>query len=176
MSSSESEQHRKGRVRPPRMRVTVDVHTDGAIETKEIPFVLGVIGDLHGHTDAKSKFKDRRFAEIDRQSFDKVLAGIEPSLRFRVADRLSKKDGGHQLNVELNFRSLDDFGPDRVAEQVPALSKLLRARQKLSDLRNKMSGNEKLEELLQEIIENTDRREALVASVRNKPPGEGSEG
>jgi type VI secretion system protein ImpB len=176
MSSSESEQHRKGRNRPPRMRVTVDVHADGASEGKEIPFVMGVIGDLHGQTEPEKKFKDRRFAAIDRESFDKVLAGMEPSLRFRVADRLSKKDGAHQLNVELNFRSLEDFGPDRVAKQVPALAKLLEARQQLSDLRNKMAGNEKLEELLQDIIENTDRREALVASVRNKPPGEGSEG
>ncbi len=173
MAKSESQQHVLDRVRSPRVQVTYDVETRGSIEKKELPFVMGVLGDFLGKTEPEKKLKERRFADIDRENFDTVLKKMSPSLQFRVADKLG--DEGGQLNVQLNFRSLEDFGPDRVVKQVPALAKLLETRQRLSDLRNKMAGNDKLEDLLREIVEDTDRRKALTEDVSKMSSGDSAE-
>ena len=163
MAKSESTQKVLDRVRSPRVQVTYDVETRGAIEKKELPFVMGVLGDFLGKTEPEKKLKERRFADIHGENFDGVLKQMAPSLSYRVDNKLAKD--GSQLNVELNFRKMEDFSPDRIVKQVPALAKLLEARQKLSDLRNKMAGNDKLEDLLREIVEDTGRRSALVGSV-----------
>jgi type VI secretion system protein ImpB len=163
MAKSESTQHVLDRVRSPRVQVTYDVETRGAIEKKELPFLMGVLGDFTGNTAPAKKLKDRRFVNIDRDNFDGVMKDMAPSLNFRVENKLSGDDS--KLNVELNFRSMDDFGPERVAQQVEPLRKLMEVRQRLSDLRNKMAGNDKLEELLRDIIEDTDKRKELKAAA-----------
>jgi type VI secretion system protein ImpB len=163
MAKSESTQHVLDRVRSPRVQVTYDVETRGAIEKKELPFLMGVLGDFTGNTPSAKKLKDRRFVNVDRDNFDSVMKDMAPSLNFRVSNKLSGDDS--KLNVELNFRSIEDFGPERVAQQVEPLRKLMEVRQRLSDLRNKMAGNDKLEELLRDIIEDTDKRRELKAAT-----------
>ena len=156
----ESIQHKLERIRAPRVHITYDVEVGDAIEMKEIPFVVGVLADLSGNPkDPLPKIKDRKFVEIDRDNFNSVLAGMKPRLTFRVDNKLTDEDT--KIPVELQFKSMDDFHPEQVAEQVPALKKLIETRQKLSDLLSKLDGNEKLEELLQDVIASTESLEKL---------------
>ncbi len=157
---AESLQHTLDRVRSPRVQITYDVEVGDAIEMKEIPFVVGVLGDLSGKPDEPlPKLKDRKFVEIDRDNFDGVLAGMKPRLAFRVDNKLADDDT--QMAVELRFKSMDDFHPERVAEQIEPVRKLVETRKKLSDLLNKLDGNDKLDELLQDVLSNTDSLEKL---------------
>jgi type VI secretion system protein ImpB len=160
--AKESTQHKLDRVRKPRVQITYDVEIDGAMQLKELPFVVGVMGDFSGKPDQPlPPMKDRKFIEIDRDNFDRVLAGTKPRLAFRVDDKLSGKEGS-QLNVELRFQSLEDFEPENVVKQVEPLRKLLETRDKLKNLLNKMEGNDKLVELLDEVVQNTETRGQLV--------------
>ena len=160
--AKESTQHKLDRVRKPRVQITYDVEVDGAMQLKELPFVMGVLGDFSGKPDQPlPAMKDRKFVEIDRDNFDKVLAGCKPRLAFRVDDKLTGKEGS-QLNVELRFQKLEDFEPANVVQQVEPLRKLLETRDKLKDLLNKMEGNDKLAELLDDVIKSTDARGQLA--------------
>lgn len=160
--AKESTQHKLDRVRKPRVQITYDVEVDGAMQLKELPFVVGVLGDFSGKPDqALPPMKERKFVEIDRDNFDKVLAGCKPRLAFRVDDKLSGKEGS-QLNVELRFQSLEDFEPENVVKQVEPLRKLLETRDKLKNLLNKMEGNDKLVELLDDVVKNTEARGQLA--------------
>ena len=160
MAKKESLQHKIDRVRAPRVHITYDVEVGDAIEMKEIPFVVGVLADLSGKPDEPlPKLKDRKFVEIDRDNFDNVLAAMKPRAAFRVDNKLTGDDS--KLAVELRFKSLDDFHPEQVAQQVTPLKKLVEARGRLSDLLNKLDGNDKLDELLQDIMTNTDALQKL---------------
>lgn len=155
MATKESTQHKLDRVRSPRVQITYDVEVAGAVEKKELPYVIGVLGDLSGKpAEELPRLKDRKFVNIDRDNFNEVMKGMKPRLEFRAENTL-KGDGG-QIGVELKFNSLSDFEPEQVVKQIEPLKKLLEIRQKLSDLRNKMAGNERLEEELQKILESTD--------------------
>ncbi|WP_319525617.1 type VI secretion system contractile sheath small subunit [uncultured Desulfosarcina sp.] len=157
---AESLQHTLDRVRSPRVQITYDVEIGDAIEMKEIPFVVGVLADLSGKPDEPlPKVKDRKFVEIDRDNFNQVLAGMKPRLAYRVDNKLTDDDS--KMAVELRFKSLDDFHPERVAEQVTPVRKLVEARKRLSDLLAKLDGNDKLDELLQDVLANTDSIEKL---------------
>ena len=170
--AKESLQHTLDRVRAPRVQITYDVEVGDAIEMKEIPFVVGVLGDLSGKPDEPlPKLKDRKFVEIDRDNFDTVLAGMKPRLAFRADNKLTDDDT--KMAVELRFKSIDDFHPERVAEQITPVRKLVDARKKLSDLLNKLDGNDKLDELLQDVISSTDSLEKLGAEVGVKKSEEG---
>jgi type VI secretion system protein ImpB len=161
--AKESTQNKLSRVRPPRVQITYDVEIGDAIETKELPFVLGVLGDYSGHPkSALSKMKDRKFVEIDRDNFDDVLKGIGPRLQLRIENRICKD--GTQLGVDLEFEKLEDFEPQRVVDQVEPLRKLLEVRSRLFDLRNKITGNEKLEEILDSIVRDTEALKRIGAS------------
>ena len=156
----ESLQHTLDRVRAPRVQITYDVEIGDAIEMKEIPFVVGVLADLSGKPDEPlPKVKDRKFVEIDRDNFNQVLAGMKPRLAYRVDNKLTDDDS--KMAVELRFKSLDDFHPERVAEQVTPVRKLVEARKRLSELLGKLDGNDKLDELLQDVLANTDAIEKL---------------
>lgn len=151
----ESTQHKLDRVRAPRVQITYDVEIGDAIEMKELPFVVGVLSDLSGRPDQPlPKLKDRKFVEIDRDNFNNVLEGMKPRLAFRVDNKLTGDDT--KLNVELRFKNLDDFHPERVANQVEPIRKLVETRVKLADLLIKLEGNDKLDQMLQEIIGSTD--------------------
>jgi type VI secretion system protein ImpB len=160
MPSKESMQHKLDRVRPPRVQITYDVEVGGAIELKELPFVLGVMGDFTGKPDeALPPIKNRKFVEIDPDNFNQVLSGMKPRLAYNVENKL--QDDGSKMGVELRFNSIEDFEPDNVVQQIDPLRKLVEARQKLSDLRSKMDGNEKLESLLADVINNSDKQKQL---------------
>ncbi|RPE75875.1 type VI secretion system contractile sheath small subunit [Vulcaniibacterium tengchongense] len=160
MSKKESIQKRLQKVRPPRVQLTYDVEKGDAIEQKEIPFVVGVLGDFSGQPEEPlPKLKDRKFVNVDLDNFDEVMEGMAPRAVYRVPNKLS--DEGGEFAVELKFKSIDDFRPEAVAQQVEPLRKLLEARSKLADLRNKLAGNEKLEDLLNEVLSNTEQLKKL---------------
>ena len=162
MAKQQSVQKKLQKVRPPRVQLTYDVELGDAIEKKELPFVAGVVGDFTGQTEQPlPKLKDRKFVNIDRDNFDEVLKGMEPRAVFQVNNRLS--DEGGKFGVELKFRSMNDFSPEAVVEQVDPLRRLLEARTKLADLRNKMNGNDKLADLLTEVLSNTEKLQTLNA-------------
>ena len=158
----ESTQKKLSRIRPPRVQITYDVETGGAIIMKELPFVAGIMADLSGKpAEALPKMKDRKFVEIDRDNFNDVLASCKPRLAFRVQNRLSEEDS--KLSVELHFKHMDDFNPAEVVKQLEPLRKLFDARQRLMDLLAKLDGNDKLEELLREVAEKPESQQALKA-------------
>jgi type VI secretion system protein ImpB len=160
MPKIESTQHKLSRVRAPRVHITYDVEVGNAIEHKELPFVVGVLGDFSGKPDeALPKVKERKFIEIDRDNFDKVLAGMKPRLAFSVENKLTGEGG--RMNVEMRFNALEDFEPDKVVQQVEPLRKLVEARRRLSDLMGRMDGNDKLEGLLSDIIQNSGAQQQL---------------
>lgn len=160
MPKKESLQHKIDRVRPPRIQITYDVEIGGAIELKELPFVVGVLGDFVGRPEEPlPALKNRKFVEIDRDNFDQVMAGMKPRLAYSVDNKL--QNDGSKVGVELKFNNIEDFEPDNVVQQVEPLRKLVEARKKLSDLRSKMDGNEKLENMLNDIISNTDKQKQL---------------
>jgi len=168
----ESTQHKLDRVRSPRVHITYDVETGGAIELKELPFVVGVLGDFTGQpTEPLPKLKERKFVEVNPDNFDSVLEGMKPHLSFAVENKLSDEPDAANLKVDLKFKSMDDFEPENVARQVPPLKQLLDLRTRLSDLRGSLQGNDKLEELLLEAVGNTEKLDKLKGEIK-----EGSNG
>jgi len=162
--AKESSQKKEGRVRPPRVHITYDVETGGAIEKRDLPFVVGVMADLSGTPEKPlPAMKDRKFVDIDRDNFDAVLKKINPRIAFKVANKLSEDDT--KLGVDLRFESLEDFHPAKVANQIDPLRKLLDVRKSLANLRSSLIGNDKLEELLQEIIHNQDKLQKAGAEA-----------
>ena len=165
MAKKDSVQKRLEKVRPPRVQLTYDVEIGDAIEQKEIPFVTGVLADFTGQRDASlPKLKERKFVSVDMENFDEVLSGMAPKASFRVKNELSPAGG--EFAVNLAFNSFEDFRPESVVQQVEPLKKLLEARSKLADLRNKMAGNEKLEDLLGEVLTNTEQLKKLGAEAK----------
>lgn len=164
MAKKESTQHKLDRVRAPRVQLTYDVEIGDAIEKKELPFVAGVLGDFSGKPEEPlPRLKDRKFVNIDKDNFDDVLKGMKPRLQYQVDNKLT--NDGSRIGVTLNFKSLADFEPEKLVQQIEPLRKLLEARQKLADLRNKMAGNDKFEELLSEVLQNTDKIAQLSREV-----------
>jgi type VI secretion system protein ImpB len=149
----ESLQKKVGRVRPPRVHITYDVQVGDAIEKRDLPFVVGVLADLSGMPEKPlPPIAKRKFVTIDRDNVNDVMKKIGPRVAFRVPNRLSEDDT--KLNVELRFESMDDFQPARIAQQITPLRKLLDLRNSLANIRASLIGNEKLDNLLQEVIQN----------------------
>ena len=163
----ESTQHKLDRVRSPRVHITYDVETGGAIELKELPFVVGVLGDFTGQpTEPLPRLKDRKFTEVNPDNFDSVLEGMKPHLAFSVENKLSDEPDAPNLKIDLNFKSMDDFEPENVARQVKPLKELLDLRQRLADLRGSLQGNDKLEELLLDAVGNTEKLDKLKNEIK----------
>jgi type VI secretion system protein ImpB len=162
---AESQQKKLDRVRRPRVQITYDVETGGAMEKKELPFVVGVMADLSGSPKTPLKpLKDRKMTNIDRDNLNDVLAGATPRVAMKVQNKLT--DEATNLAVELNFKHMDDFEPAKIAQQVPALRELLEMRERLTYLQSKMEGNDKVEELMAEVMSNTEK--ALEALGKDK--------
>jgi type VI secretion system protein ImpB len=163
---SESVQRKLERVRPPRVNISYEVETGGAIELKELPFVMGVLGDFTGQPEEPlAKLKDRKFVDVNPDNFDDVLASMKPHLAFTVENKLSDDPEAGKLAVDLRFESLDDFSPDRVARQVKPLRDMLELRTKLADLRGNLQGNDKLDEILQATLSDEEKMKRLKAEV-----------
>ncbi|HEY2539690.1 MAG TPA: type VI secretion system contractile sheath small subunit [Stellaceae bacterium] len=162
---AESTQHVLSRVRPPRVQITYDVEIGGAIEKKQLPFIVGILADLSGQpSEPLPKVKDRKFVEIDRDNFDDVLAAAAPRLAIRVPNKL-KPDANEMLNVELKFKSMDDFGPVAVVQQIEPLRKLFEARNRLRDLLTKLDGNDELDAILREVVASTEEQAKLRSEL-----------
>jgi type VI secretion system protein ImpB len=152
------------RVRKPRVHITYDVETEGAEIQRELPFVVGVMGDFSGDpTSPLRPMADRKFIQIDRDNFNDVMAGMTPGLKLRVDNKLSEQGG--EMAVDLKFNSLDDFEPARVAAQVPALQALMDTRAKLRDLMSKVDRSEELEGLLEQVLKNEDELKSLSSQL-----------
>ena len=160
---AESLQKWLGRNRPPRVQITYDVEMGGALEKRELPLVVGLLADLSGMPEAPlPKLKERRFVEIDRDNFNDVMAKIGPRLELSVPNAIT---GEGNMPVKLNFQNIDDFLPEPLVHQVPALKRLLEARQQLRDLLAKLDGNDELDKLLEDIVQNTEGLQQLKAAA-----------
>ena len=160
MAKPDSVQKRLQQVRAPRVQMTYDVEIGDTIENKELPFVVGVVGDFGlDPTAEKKRLKDRKFVNVDAGNFDEVLGAVAPVASFKVENHLSPEGG--QFGVQLQFREMDDFRPESVVRQVAPLAGLLEARTKLADLRNKLAGNDKLDDILTEVLGNTEKLDSL---------------
>ncbi len=167
--SSESSQKKKARVRPPRVHIEYEVEKNGAIVMKELPFVVGVMADLAGDNKELPKLKDRHFERIDRDDFDKVMQSISPELNLRVANKLG--EGGGERSVALKFEKIADFNPEAIVRQDPEMAKLLDAREKLQEMLARTDGNDRLEELLDEVMKNAEARGKLKDAVDKTKQG-----
>ncbi len=163
MAKKDSVQKRLQKIRPPRVQLTYDVEKGDAIEQKELPFVVGVMGDFSGTPEnARPKVKDRKFVNVDLDNFDEVMEAAGPRAVYRVPNKISESGG--EFGVELKFNSIEDFRPESVVQQIDPLRRLLESRTKLADLRNKLAGNEKLEDLLTDVLNNTEQLKKLGAA------------
>lgn len=163
---AESVNKKLERVRAPRVHIKYEVETGGAIELKELPFVMGVLGDFTGNpAEPLAKLKERKFVEVTPDNFDDVLKSMKPHLNFTVENLLSDEPDAGKIGVDLRFESLDDFSPDRVAQQVDPLRKLLELRQQLADLRGSLQGNDKLDEIIQATLASEEQLDKLKSEI-----------
>lgn len=153
---SESVHDKLKRVRKPRVHITYDVETNGAEEKKELPFVVGVMGDYSGdNTENKKSLKERKFVQIDRDNFNEAMGKINPKLQMKVENTLA--DDGSEMSVGLDFNAIDDFEPQNIVKQVEPLKQLMDARNKLRDLLSKADRSEELEGVLEEVLQSTEK-------------------
>lgn len=160
---AESVNEKLKRVRKPRVHITYDVETEGSMVQKELPFVMAVMGDYTGNASAPQKaLKDRKFVQIDRDNFNDVMSRIGPAMTAKVDNTLT---GDGQIGVNLKFNSLDDFEPGKIVEQIEPLKKLLETRNKLKDLLAKADSSDKLESLLEQILQNDEDVKKLAGDL-----------
>ena len=161
---SESIHDKLKRVRKPRVHITYEVETEGAMVVKELPFVVGVMGDFSGNpTEPLKPLKDRKFIQIDRDNINDVMKRMTPGLNMRVENTL--KGDGTEMPVQLKFNSMEDFDPANVAKQVEPLRKLLETRDKLRDLMSKVDRSDDLEGVLEKVLQNTDELKRLSSEL-----------
>jgi type VI secretion system protein ImpB len=173
--AAESIHQKLARVRKPHVHITYEVETEGAVEQKELPFVVGVLGDFSGNpTQPLKPLADRKFISIDRDNFNDIMTRMTPGLNFRVENTL--KGDGSEMALQLSFKSIEDFEPGRVVEQVEPLKKLLETRNKLRDLLSTVDRSDKLEEQLEEILKNTEKTQALAKAVGADATSDNSNG
>ena len=148
------------RVHKNRVSITYDVDTDGATQSRELPFVVGVIADLSGHRQGKDAIEDRQFIRIDQDNFDQVMSSLEPQLSIKVDDRLA--DDGSSMVCDLSFNAMSDFRPENVVQQVPALKELVDTRNQLMSLLGKSDRNRDLEQALRQVVGDSDLMKRLA--------------
>lgn len=171
MPTVQSTQHKLDRIRPPRVQITYDVEVGDATEKKELPLVVGILADLAGMpADPPPRMKDRKFVEIDRDNFNEVLAAIGPRLELLVSNKLT--NDGSKLKAELNFQDMEDFDPLSIIEQIEPMRRLFEARKRLNDLLTKLDGNDQLEQLLQQVVENTEQLSAIKVQIEGESGAE----
>jgi len=164
-----STQHKLDRVRPPRVQITYDVEIGDAIELKELPLVIGVLGDFTGLPEQPlPKLKERRFVEVTPDNFDSVLESMTPHVAYSVDNKLTNDPNAGQFKVDLKFKSLEDFEPEQVARQLKPLRELLDLRTRLNDLKGTLQTNLKLDEKLLEVVGNTEALAKLKDEVKKK--------
>jgi type VI secretion system protein ImpB len=165
---SESVHKKLERIRKPHVHITYDVETGGALEKKELPFVMGVLGDFSGNpTQPLKPLSERKFINIDRENFDQVMARMTPGLNFRVENTIL--DDGSEMAVQLQFNKMEDLEPARIVDQIKPLRHLLETRNKLRDLLTCVDRSERLENVLEDVLKNTERTQALAGEFPAVP-------
>jgi len=160
------------RVRKPRVHITYDVETNGAVQEKEIPFVMGVMGDYSGdNTENKKALKDRKFSQIDRDNFNEVMSNVNPQVNMKVENTLEGDNS--EMSVNLDFNNMEDFEPQNIVAKVDPLKKLMETRNKLRDLLTKADRSEDLENLLEEVLSSTDALASLQGELGTDDDKEG---
>ncbi len=160
---AESVNDKLKRVRKPRVHITYEVETEGAVAQKELPFVMGVMGEFTGNASAPQKaLKDRKFVQIDRDNFNDVMSRLGPAMNAKVENTLT---GEGEIAVNLKFNSMDDFDPAKIVEQIEPLKKLLETRNKLKDLLTKADNSENLQDLLEQILQNEAEVKKLASDL-----------
>jgi type VI secretion system protein ImpB len=160
------------RVRKPRVHITYDVETNGAVQEKEIPFVMGVMGDYSGdNTENKKALKDRKFSQIDRDNFNEVMSNVNPQVNMKVENTLEGDNS--EMSVNLDFKNMEAFEPQNIVEKVDPLKKLMETRNKLRDLLTKADRSEDLENLLEEVLSSTDALASLQGELGTDDDKEG---
>lgn len=174
--SSDSGQKFISRNRKPRVHITYE-DPYNADKKVELPFVMGVLADLSGNTPGveKPEVKDRKFLEIDMDNFDRRMTAIQPGVSYRVDNKLGDADAGEKLSVQLRFDKMDDFNPAAVARQVPAVAKLLEAREQLANLLRFMDGKVAAEGKLKELLADPQLMAALKERAGQRAPAEPGE-
>ncbi len=171
-------QHLLDKIRPPRVQITYDVEIGDAIEMKELPFVVGVLADLSGDRDPSMPLpavKERKFAEIDRDNFNDIMAKIAPRVTFQ-AENVLTDDPSDMLNLDLTFNKIDDFDPVNVIKKIPALAELYKTRTMLRDLLTKLDGNDKLDDLLTTVLEKPEAQSKIKSALKlDQKPTAGDE-
>jgi type VI secretion system protein ImpB len=173
MAGRESIHKKLSRVRPPRVQISYEVEVGNAIQLKELPFVMGVLGDFSGQpTEPLEELKKRRFVDVTPENFDTVLESMKPHLSYSVTNKLDPTSG-NDLKVDLNFKSMDDFEPEQVARQIRPTRELLELRTKLSNLRGTLQTNEQLDKALSEIVGNSDSLAKIKGELsKSDKPGD----
>lgn len=152
------------RVRKPRVHITYDVETNGAVAEKEIPFVMGVMGDYSGdNTETKKALKDRKFSQIDRDNFNDVMNNISPKVSMKVENTI--EGDGSEFSVDMDFKNMEDFEPHKIVDKVEPLKKLMETRNKLRDLLTKADRSEELEQILEDVLSNTEALASLSGEL-----------
>lgn len=169
---TDSTQHTLDRIRSPRVHITYDVEIGNAIQLKELPYVIGILADISGMpVENLQKLKDRKFVETDRDNFCDIMKSINPRIAISVSNKLDQSNKDNQLGVELFFKSIDDFCPISIAQQVPQLKALYDSRILLHDLIAKLEGNDVLQHLLENIGQSTDLKDTVKKQIENKISG-----
>ncbi|THB68072.1 MAG: type VI secretion system contractile sheath small subunit [Gammaproteobacteria bacterium] len=159
------------RVRKPRVHLAYEVETEGAVVEKELPFVVGVMGDFSGDpTEPLKSLKDRKFTQIDRDNFNDVMGRMTPGLKFKVENTLA--NDGSEMAVDLKFNSMDDFEPAAVVNQVEPLRKLMETRNQLRDLMTKIDRSEELEGLIEKVLSNNESLDEIANELKQKEGGD----
>ena len=172
---AENVQKKLTRIRPPRVRITYDLEADGAKKMQEIPFLVGIMADLSGHT-SKSKRKIKNnldFLNIDKENFSAVMQKINPTLKFSVENKI--KGDESKLGIKLGFNSFKDFTPDQIVQNIPELKELMETRAKLLDFQSNVDSNEKLEDVMGRLIKNPEKLKEIAAAQPKKAAAEGDE-
>lgn len=147
------------RVSKNRVSITYDVETNGAVQTKELPFVVGMIGGYSGDRTDREPMEDRTFYQVDKDNFDQVMSRVAPRLTYKVENKL--QDDGSEFEVDLDFQSMKDFEPDAIVDKVEPLRNLAKTREQLMTLLSKADRSRDLEKLLKEILQDQDTIKAL---------------
>ena len=158
------------RVSKNRVSITYDVETGGAMQTKELPFVIGMIGGYSGDRTDREPMDERTFYSVDKDNFDQVMTRVGPRLTYKVENKL--QDDGSEFEVDLDFKSMKDFEPDAVVEKVEPLRNLAKTREQLMTLMSKADRSRDLEKLLKEILQDESAIQALGEELGVKTGGD----
>ena len=160
-----------GRVRKPRVHISYEVETEGAAVKKELPFVVGVMGDFSGDPTSPLKpLKDRKYIQIDRDNFDGILSRMTPGVNLKVENTLA--GDGSEMAVQLKFNSMDDFSPESIVNQVDPLKKLQQTRDQLRDILTKADLSEDLENVLEKVLTDDENLKSVSADLGIEEKGE----